>query len=203
MRQGQCQEAFAPADTRVPWVELPAPRAPLVWAVCPGTPVGDVWVGASACGVVAVAWAEKRVAAPGTSPDPAATPEEVRAAADWAGQAVAELSDYFRGARRRFTVPVAVWGTPFQLAVWRVLCTIPYGATWSYADVAAALGRPQAVRAVGQANRANRVPILVPCHRVIGKDGSLVGYAGRDLDRKAVLLAHERAGASGAGRAQG
>jgi O-6-methylguanine DNA methyltransferase len=87
-------------------------------------------------------------------------------------------------------VPVAPSGTPFQLAVWAALRAIPVGETASYSDIARVIGRPSAVRAVGAANGANPIGIVVPCHRVIGRDGSLTGYAG-GLDRKRWLLRHE------------
>jgi methylated-DNA-[protein]-cysteine S-methyltransferase len=93
-------------------------------------------------------------------------------------QAARELEEYFAGRRREFSVPVAPEGTEFQLAVWAGLTRIPYGATWSYAQLAQAIGRPQAVRAVGAANGANPIGIIIPCHRVIGSDGSLTGFGG-------------------------
>jgi O-6-methylguanine DNA methyltransferase len=89
-----------------------------------------------------------------------------------------ELREFLQGNRRKFSVPVHVWGTPFQKKVWRALRTIPYGKTCCYQDVARKAGKPNAARAVGMANNRNPVPILIPCHRVIGKDGSLVGYGG-------------------------
>ena len=105
-----------------------------------------------------------------------------------------QLEEYFAGDRKEFTVPLAPAGTPFQLAVWAQLTTIPYGSTVSYGDIARALGkRPVASRAVGLANGANPISIIVPCHRVIGSDGSLTGYGG-GLDRKELLLRLEGAG---------
>lgn len=102
----------------------------------------------------------------------------------------AELDAYFRGDLRDFTVPVAQNGTPFQRRVWDELRRIPYGHTISYAQLAARVGNPAAVRAVGGANGANNVPIIVPCHRVIAADGTLGGFGG-GLDRKRRLLALE------------
>jgi O-6-methylguanine DNA methyltransferase len=102
-----------------------------------------------------------------------------------------ELLEYFDGRRRVFEVPVRLQGTPFQMRVWGELTKIPYGEVRSYLDIARALGDPQAVRAVGGANGSNPISIVVPCHRVIGSDGSIVGYGG-GLDRKEWLLAHER-----------
>jgi methylated-DNA-[protein]-cysteine S-methyltransferase len=100
---------------------------------------------------------------------------------------------YFAGDRQALKyVPWISGGTPFQQKVWNALTTIPVGETWSYAKLAAAIGQPKAVRAVGLANGANPIPIVVPCHRVIGKDGALTGFGG-GLDRKRWLLRHEGA----------
>lgn len=107
-----------------------------------------------------------------------------------------ELGEYFAGRRRAFTVPLAPRGTDFERRVWDELRRIPCGRTRSYADIARALGDPLAVRAVGRANGANPIAILIPCHRVIASDGSLHGYGG-GLDRKRRLL--ELEGALGAG----
>jgi O-6-methylguanine DNA methyltransferase len=101
-----------------------------------------------------------------------------------------ELDEYFAGDRREFTVPLHAPGTPFQMRVWNELLRIPYGSTTSYGRLAATLGDPKAVRAVARANGDNRFAILIPCHRVIGSDGSLVGYGG-GLARKKQLLALE------------
>jgi methylated-DNA-[protein]-cysteine S-methyltransferase len=101
-----------------------------------------------------------------------------------------QLDDYFARKRTTFDVPLDPGGTTFQREVWAVLREIPYGETWSYRRVAEALGRPSATRAVGAANGQNPVAIIVPCHRVIGADGSLTGYAG-GLAIKRWLLAHE------------
>jgi methylated-DNA-[protein]-cysteine S-methyltransferase len=99
-----------------------------------------------------------------------------------------QLGDYFAGRRRTFDVPLALHGSEFQLNVWQALREIPYGTTCSYGDLAARLGLPPgASRAVGLANGANPVPIIVPCHRVIGADGSLTGFGG-GLARKRFLL---------------
>lgn len=101
--------------------------------------------------------------------------------------AIAQLTDYFAGTRRDFDLPLLQAGTDFQQQVWRALQAIPYGQTRSYADIARQIGSPAAVRAVGAANGRNRIAIVIPCHRVIGADGTLTGYAG-GLDRKEVLL---------------
>jgi methylated-DNA-[protein]-cysteine S-methyltransferase len=101
-----------------------------------------------------------------------------------------EVDAYFTGKLRSFTVPLAAHGTAFQHRVWQALVDIPYGETWSYGQLAASLGSPGASRAVGRANATNPICLLVPCHRVIGADGSLTGFAfGEDIKRR--LLAHE------------
>ena len=102
-----------------------------------------------------------------------------------------ELDAWFSGRLRRFTVPVRLSGTPFQLAVWDVIASIPYGECRSYGDIARTLGKPGAARAVGGACNRNPVPIIIPCHRVIGSDGSLTGFGG-GLDNKKALLTLER-----------
>lgn len=106
-------------------------------------------------------------------------------------QAAAELAEYFAGIRRTFTLPLSPAGTAFQRAVWQALETIPYGETVSYRDIALRIGNPKACRAVGMANNRNPIPILIPCHRVVGADGSLTGYAG-GLDAKEQLLKLEK-----------
>lgn len=98
-----------------------------------------------------------------------------------------QLMEYFAGQRQTFQLPLAPKGTPFQQTVWQTLQTIPYGQTWSYLQLAKAIGNPKACRAVGMANHRNPIGIIIPCHRVIGANGSLVGYAG-GLDMKKRLL---------------
>jgi len=105
-----------------------------------------------------------------------------------------ELQEYFSGERRKFSVPLDLRGTPFQLSVWRAILGIPYGETKSYAELARGVNRPNAHRAVGAANGANPVPIIVACHRVIASDGKLGGYGG-GLETKRRLLAFEKTGA--------
>jgi methylated-DNA-[protein]-cysteine S-methyltransferase len=120
---------------------------------------------------------------PGWRPvDPAACPV--------VGDARAQLAAYFAGERTAFDLPLAMRGTAFNLRVWAELRGIPYGETASYADVARRLGSPGAARAVGAANARNPIPIIVPCHRVVGADGSLTGFGG-GIERKRWLLAHE------------
>ena len=102
-----------------------------------------------------------------------------------------ELAEYFAGTRISFDVPILLEGTPFQVAVWRALIEIPSGTTSTYGEIARQLGRPQGARAVGAANGLNPISIIVPCHRLVGADGSLTGY-GWGLDRKRRLLELER-----------
>ena len=107
-------------------------------------------------------------------------------------QAARQLSDYFDGTRKSFSVPLDLVGTPFQLRAWHALADIPYGTTVSYAGQARRIGHPTAIRAVGAANGRNPVAIFLPCHRIIGSDGSLTGFGG-GLERKRYLLEHEAA----------
>lgn len=106
-------------------------------------------------------------------------------------RAAAQLAEYFRGERLEFDLPLAMEGTAFQRRVWDELMAIPYAATWSYGELARAIGRPSASRAVGAANGRNPIAIIVPCHRVIGAKGALTGYGG-GMAAKQWLLAHER-----------
>ncbi|MEX2602237.1 MAG: methylated-DNA--[protein]-cysteine S-methyltransferase [Balneolaceae bacterium] len=110
---------------------------------------------------------------------------------DLFGQLETELEEYFKGSRKAFTIPLHTPGTPFQMAVWRQLQSIPYGATCSYKEQAEAIGKPKAVRAVANANGMNRITIIIPCHRVIGSDGTLTGY-GAGIWRKKYLLDLEK-----------
>ena len=105
--------------------------------------------------------------------------------------AAAQLGEYFTGRRTAFDLPLEMAGTPFQRTVWNSLRAIPYGTTVSYGELAAVIGRPSAARAVGLASGANPVSIVVPCHRVVGADGSLTGYGG-GIERKRFLLALEQ-----------
>lgn len=151
------------------------------------TPVGPILVAETDGGVVAIHFEDGRRR---RRVDPAwrvADAREIRLAA--------QLAEYFAGTRRTFEVRLAPQGTPFQRRVWEAVAAIPYGKTRSYGAIAAEIGAPSAVRAVGAANGQNPWPIVVPCHRVIGSDGSLTGYGG-GLPIKRALLDFER----GAGR---
>ncbi|WP_027896932.1 methylated-DNA--[protein]-cysteine S-methyltransferase [Zestomonas thermotolerans] len=103
-----------------------------------------------------------------------------------------QLDEYFAGRRQRFELPLAPTGSAFQRLVWAALLEIPYGHTWSYAELARHIGQPSAVRAVGSANGANPIAVIIPCHRVIGSNGTLTGYAG-GMERKRQLLQLEGA----------
>jgi len=105
--------------------------------------------------------------------------------------ATAQLREYFNGTRRRFDVPLAPAGTPFQRTVWSEIAKVPFGETITYAELARRCGRPAAVRAAGAATGRNPITVIIPCHRIIGSGGALTGYAG-GLDRKRKLLELER-----------
>ena len=107
-------------------------------------------------------------------------------------QAATQIEEYFQGKRICFQLPLGPAGTPFQKKVWEALLTIPYGETRSYGQIAAQIGSPKACRAVGHANHCNPIPIIIPCHRVVGTSGKLTGYAG-GLEAKELLLKLERA----------
>jgi AraC family transcriptional regulator, regulatory protein of adaptative response / methylated-DNA-[protein]-cysteine methyltransferase len=102
-----------------------------------------------------------------------------------------QLNEYFEGSRKEFSIPLVTPGSEFQKSVWKELLNIPYGTTRSYLEQSVALGKPDAIRAVANANGMNRISIVIPCHRVIGSDGHLTGYGG-GLRRKRWLLDHER-----------
>jgi methylated-DNA-[protein]-cysteine S-methyltransferase len=106
-------------------------------------------------------------------------------------EAIEQLQEYFEGKRTHFDLPLDVKGTPFQVSVWNELLKIPYGSTCSYIDIARSLGKPGAARAVGMANHENPIAVVIPCHRVVGSDGSLTGYAG-GLHLKKQLLGIEK-----------
>jgi methylated-DNA-[protein]-cysteine S-methyltransferase len=127
------------------------------------SPIGSLWLAADASGLTKVSFTE--------------LPESEENM--FIVQAKQQLEEYFDGSRQNFTVPLSInKGTLFQQSVWQALTTIPYGQTWSYLDVAQALNNPKAVRAIGQANSKNPLPIIIPCHRVIGRNGKLTGYFG-------------------------
>ncbi|AKC85663.1 methylated-DNA--[protein]-cysteine S-methyltransferase [Pseudoxanthomonas suwonensis] len=149
------------------------------------SPVGPLTIAASDAGLHAIEFPSNR--------------HPVRRDRDWREgdhpllrRAQAQLDEYFAGERRTFDLPLAPQGTPFQREVWFALAAIPYGETASYAQLAARVDRPSATRAVGAANGRNPLPIVLPCHRVIGADGSLTGFGG-GLPTKRFLLELEGA----------
>ena len=141
------------------------------------SPLGPVHILASASGISAISFVTTRL-----------TAEQPSALTTLAAQ---QLSAYFAGTLNHFNLPLEARGTAFQQQVWQELCTIPFGQTCSYADIARGIDNVKAVRAVGAANGRNPIAIVVPCHRVIGANGTLTGYAG-GLDKKAWLLKHEQ-----------
>jgi methylated-DNA-[protein]-cysteine S-methyltransferase len=151
------------------------------------TPVGRILIAGDCQGLRHVCFAASHYSAPVTTP-----------AEDWERnekplkEVVRQLKAYFSGKLRKFDVPLAGDGTEFQCQVWKALCRIPYGTTMSYGGVAKSLGNPAASRAVGLANGRNPISIIVPCHRVIGSNGKLVGYGG-GLPFKQALLKLEGA----------
>jgi methylated-DNA-[protein]-cysteine S-methyltransferase len=152
------------------------------------SPVGPLTIVGTADVVTAVLMDDQR-----HHPGPSALgePDGATPAAPALRAAAEQLGAYFAGELTEFDLPLAAEGTAFQRRVWSVLATIPYGETRTYGEVAEALGAPGAARAVGAANGRNPIGIVVPCHRVVGADGSLTGYGG-GLDRKQRLLTHER-----------
>jgi methylated-DNA-[protein]-cysteine S-methyltransferase len=153
------------------------------------SPLGELTISATEAGVRAVTWRDDDAA---RVPVGARDGESVAPRSnDVADEAARQLGEYFAGARRDFDVPLDPVGTDFQQAAWTALCTIPYGETVSYGEQAGRMGDVRKARAVGAANGRNPISIIVPCHRVVGADGSLTGFAG-GLDSKAWLLDHER-----------
>lgn len=148
------------------------------------TPVGSLTLVASDKGLAAVLWQDDK---PGrVRLDIGAEDKKHKILAE----AERQLLEYFAGKRAAFSLPLDFHGTPFQKKVWAALCQIPFGETRSYADIAKQVGSPRAVRAVGSANGKNPISIIAPCHRVIGKNGKLTGFAG-GLEVKAFLLGLE------------
>lgn len=141
------------------------------------SPIGPLELSADNETVVGVRF---HATGPGTRPAPGILDDTAR-----------QLAAYFSGRLRTFDVPLNPAGTEFQRLVWDALTTIPYGTTWSYAELAKRIGRPVAIRAVGAANGRNPIPIIIPCHRVIGSDGRLVGFGG-GIETKRALLALEQ-----------
>lgn len=143
------------------------------------TPLGTVRMGEDGSGITSLRFADGKL-----------EPGKIRKAGLYLPDAAAQLAEYFAGKRKAFDIPLSLRGTRFQESVWKALREIPYGETRNYQQLAAAIGNEKAARAVGGANNRNPVLIFVPCHRVVGKDGTLVGYAG-GIGRKQYLLEME------------
>jgi len=159
--------------------------------------VGPLFLAASGRGLVALEFDARLPGQQSIRPNPRHVREEKRGlkfedSTHPMRPYISELGEYFAGKRREFTLPLDLRGTDFQLACWRALLAIPYGEMRSYADIARAIGKPKAFRAVGMANNRNPIAIVVPCHRVIASDGTLCGYGG-GLDVKRKLLELEGA----------
>jgi methylated-DNA-[protein]-cysteine S-methyltransferase len=142
------------------------------------SPIGPVEVSGIPKGILSVGFVKSRL------PNDRNLPECVK-------EGIRQLDEYFKESRKTFSLKLLLQGTPFQKLVWQGLKKIPYGKVVSYGDVARAIGNPHAYRAVGNANNKNPIAIIIPCHRVIGSDGNLVGY-GSGLWRKEWLLNHEK-----------
>ncbi|WP_424814106.1 methylated-DNA--[protein]-cysteine S-methyltransferase [Roseococcus sp. YIM B11640] len=171
---------------------MAAIAAPGLWWLHVESPLGRLRLAAGEAGLAAVLWPGEDgrrvpVTLLGEAPEHPVLREAAR-----------QLGEYFAGTRHRFGLPLAATGTLFQRAVWEALPTIPAGETMSYGQMAARLGRPAAARAVGAANGRNPLSIIWPCHRLVGADASLTGFAG-GLEAKAWLLAHERKGSAPGG----
>lgn len=150
-------------------------------AVTLPTPIGELLLVSDGSSLTALQFDDARRGSP---TQPAATDPVL-------GRAAVQLGEYFAGERTSFDLPLAPVGTPFEQRVWEELRQIPYGETTSYGELAARIGEPGAARAVGRANGRNPIPVIVPCHRVIGADGSLTGFGG-GLECKRALLDLER-----------
>lgn len=180
--------AAAPAAALCSVIGTTEPLPMLYYDLIP-SPVGDLMLVASETHLTGVRFAPH--------PDDPVALGWRRAAGGTAADAIlalarAQLDAYFAGRSTTFDLPIAAKGTPFQMEVWRILQTIPFGETISYGELARRIGDPKAMRAVGAANGRNPIPIVVPCHRVIGANGSLTGFGG-GIERKRWLLAHEGA----------
>ena len=166
---------------------MPATPTPRIFQNHTTSPLGDVLLAATEQGLAGVWFVHGQEHMPNSSQWTTDETHPTLVAA------VQQLHEYFSGQRQRFDLPLQpAWGTPFQRAVWQALQRIPYGRTSTYGDIAKSIGNPKAVRAVGAAIGQNPHTIIVPCHRVVGANGSLTGFAG-GLDRKQHLLALEAA----------
>jgi AraC family transcriptional regulator of adaptative response/methylated-DNA-[protein]-cysteine methyltransferase len=156
------------------------------------TPIGEMAAAATSGGICLLEFTEGRILTDDFNELSKTFSSPVRKGWNWhLWKLRKQLKEYFKGKRKEFSVSLVTQGTEFQEACWNELNKIPYGATISYQKQAEALNNPEAVRAVAQSNSSNRIVIIIPCHRVIGSDGTLVGYEG-GLKRKKWLIDHER-----------
>lgn len=170
-----------------------ATDSPLYLGLLKGTPLGDLWVAVSENGLVALEWDQDKSAFDAYLTKRLKRPASLNA--DKASASLRQLDEYLRGDRTAFTFPID-WDLlrPFQRAVLQLVFAIPYGETRTYGEIAHQMGRPRAARAVGRANATNPMPLVIPCHRVIGADGKLHGYGGGEgLKTKEWLLKMEGA----------
>lgn len=156
------------------------------------SPVGELVLTASDAGLTGIYFPTSRHGPPGVESEDWVEDDLRGAAGGILARASQQLQEYFAGMRTVFDVPLAAFGTAFEQRVWELLRAIPYGTTTSYGALARRLGDPRATRAVGTANGKNPIPIIVPCHRVVGAHGELTGFGG-GIDRKRWLLEHEGA----------
>ncbi len=162
-------------------------------AITVDSPIGVLLIESNGSAITHIALPDKDMQVRSESATSATAPtsrNDDKAAGQVLDRAAAQLEEYFAGKRTEFDLPLELEGTPFQKDVWLALAEIPYGKTVSYAELANMVGRPSAFRAVGQANGANPIPIVLPCHRVIASGGGIGGYGG-GLDMKRQLLALE------------
>lgn len=163
-------------------------QTPEIFYAYMDSPIGRLTIVATAQGLTEIRFPNQHTTRLAASPS---TQDNKKHSPHCIEQALAQLRAYFAGNLRVFDLTLAPRGTDFQQTVWTQLRAIPYGATASYGAIAAAIGKPTAARAVGMANSKNPLPIVVPCHRIIGSNGALTGFAG-GLDTKRWLLSHER-----------
>ena len=146
------------------------------------SPFGEFWLCSQDDSLIGVLWNNKDISSQSQIVAPTENPALL--------SATTQLSEYFQGRRKTFNLPLKLQGTDFQKTVWHTLTTIPFGTTFSYSELANQIHNPKACRAVGLANSKNKLAIIIPCHRVIGKNGSLTGFAG-GMDLKSQLLKFE------------
>ena len=166
---------------------------PLYTGILQNSPLGDLWVAVSEQGLAAIEWSQDEVDFGAYLARRFKRP--VQAGPEKAAPALRQLDEYLRGARKEFTIPID-WSLlrPFQRQVLQIVFAIPYGQTRAYGEIAHEIGKPRAARAVGRANATNPMPLVIPCHRVIGADGKLHGYGGGEgLPTKEWLLQLEGA----------